>query len=161
MKKILLTFLLCPSLAFAAPLKIPALKLCLNNSTGAISAKQKCKGAETLVSQNNLAPLFALQGPQGPAGMLNVNSCYSKHQFQGSTNGGFTDFFITCNAPSTDFMLSDSFDYSPFAASDVYLQRRKLIFQNGEQIPVGVQVSAGTLDAQPFTGVVSIVCCPR
>lgn len=59
MKKLLLALLLCPSLAFAAPLKIPALKLCLNPNTGAIAAKQRCAKTETVATANTLRSTIA------------------------------------------------------------------------------------------------------
>lgn len=72
--------LLVATNVWAAPVKVPPLKLCMNNSTGAIIAKKICKAGETVINGQVLQGLAVQgpQGPQGPAGTIDIGKCISR-----------------------------------------------------------------------------------
>lgn len=87
MKKTILAFLVLgfANTAYAVPaVKLPPLKLCMNNSTGGIIAKKGCNlRIETVITGGALQALSSAgpqgpQGIQGPPGGLNINACVSR-----------------------------------------------------------------------------------
>jgi hypothetical protein len=158
--------LLVASSAFAAPIKIPALKICISGN-GTLSAKTKCSKAEATASFNDFKGATTQgtqgpagpQGPQGPAGsngVVNISSCRSIVSSKFTTNGtaGAT---VTCN--NNEFLLNYG-NYTLPTSSLQFLASTEVYYSGG--IPYGVAVLASTQVGitDSYTLYVTGTCCP-
>jgi hypothetical protein len=180
MKKILLfvtSLLFIASPVFAAPVKIPPLKICLS-SDGTLLAKKRCKASEQAASffdfqtsadqgpQGPQGPAGApgIQGPQGPAGangVADISACRSIFNSQ-STTEGTAVVPLYCN-PSTEYLLNYGNHTDP-EFSLQFLRSTQLYYSDA--IPYGVRVIAQTeLNSsgayEVFTFYVTATCCPK
>jgi hypothetical protein len=144
--------------AHAATVKIPPLKLCMNNTSGAIVAKKKCTAFETALTGGALQALSSAgpqgpQGPQGPAGGFDWTKCTRRSV----TNSGIDYKITSLNCNAGEFLMTHGVDTDNISSTDII----SLSFDSSDRVATGV--AYGTFN--PFvTGAfnvitVSGVCC--
>lgn len=151
--------------AYAAPQKPKAaastLQVCVNQATGAITARSRCKAAESPLSLSGLAS----QGPQGPAGpqgpqgvpgSFRLDGCYAQSA-EFASFAGFIIGTVGCTDPLAEFMLNDGLQSSTALS---YVNDRRLVLDAGV-VPVGVRYWLLHRDSLSFTAKVTVVCCRR
>lgn len=153
--------------AFAAPVKIPTLKICLA-ANGTMSAKTKCAKSETTASFSNFQSVGAQgiagtqgpQGPQGPAGangasITNLNQCAYRNGYGSGSSLTYVtaaclanEFVVTHGATTTDLTAIDSITLETGTNSTV------------GQVPQLVEYAIFPRTAGTFFNVtVSVFCC--
>lgn len=158
--------LLLPLTAVAAPKAAPKpMAVCVNQATGSVTARAKCKAGESplnlsAVAASTIGPKGdpGAKGDQGAPGIINVASCYKKEGEWQLTNDGYAYADATCTSPSTEFMLSDGMDYQPYV--DLFISDRNPTFQEGDTVPTGISISTGSL-TKVYQLRAVITCCKR
>ncbi len=156
--------ILLASTAFAAPIKIPTLRICISGN-GTLSAKTKCSKAEATASFNDfksagIQGTQGPQGPQGPAGVVNISDCRSIQNSQFTTNGTIV---LTTSCNSGEYLLNYGNFADPFNSLQ-FVRSTRILYSGG--IPYGIEVAAQTeLENPPsydvFTFYVTATCCPK
>jgi hypothetical protein len=138
--------------------------VCVELTTGAVTARAKCKLTEAPL---NLATVAASavgpQGPKGDAGSpggINFSQCYTKTATSTATVGAVVSTAV-CNDQTTEFMLSEGIDKT--RASPV-ISEKTLVFDPSGTVPTGVSYFTGyvTTGTNPnYDVTVTLVCCKR
>lgn len=168
MRKVVLALalLIATDVAAAPAVKIPPLKLCVNNTTGAIVAKKACKFGETTLTGQALQALGSA-GPQGPKGDTGA---------QGPTGapgakGGFdwTKCTVRLNAASDFGFVANDFNCGPgeflmthgaLNTTPAIVDSMVLDFDSTNRVAIGVSYLTTTIAPGAFNTVtVSGVCC--
>ncbi len=144
--KLLILSLLIPASAFAAPIKIPALSMCINNTTGVVAVKQRCAKTETKGSYANL------QGNQGAPGILNLAACNTVTADCGMSGAGACA--VTCGSGKFALQHSAITDSTQaFPSGLLFIDR----YSNG--LAAGVSYGFSSFSVN-FNAHVEAVCCP-
>lgn len=150
----------CGSSVYAAPKS--ALKLCVNNASGTIIAKNRCSKAESVLSvaalqqvaASSVAGLKGDVGAQGPAGTLDPSKC--------TTRQGFGSDVLVAVA-RVDCLPGEFLLTHGITSSDLnsLIIESVLMYRPGEQTASGVQYKSGKnmVYEKLFTISVDAVCC--
>lgn len=161
--------LLVPLVAEAAPATPPKpMAVCVNQITGVVTARTRCKSSEGPMNLGTIAALATgpkgeqgAQGPKGETGRIDVATCYSNRATSASTFGiAFTT--ATCRDPEAEFMLSEGITKT---RSVPVPTEKEVLFDASGNIPVGVKYTTGYIvpssSNSAFEATVTIVCCKR
>lgn len=142
------------------------MSVCVNQTTGAVTARPKCKTGESPLNAKALATSLAVTGPQGPQGakgdpgIINTSSCYEKQGQYQLSDPRWATAYAECNDPNTEFMLSDSMDYQP--SVDLLISERRVVLHETQSVPTGIILTTYGLNMTPqYQLRALIICCKR
>jgi hypothetical protein len=175
MKKLLALAFLLPSVAYAAPAKIPNLALCAQ-ANGTLVVKQRCSASETKLSLSAIAAQGqvgspgpkgeqgpeGIQGPKGEKGadgipgFVDPSACITRTNEFNTTVRGLS---VTVECNIDEFLMTHGIEPND---NDAYISRIELRYQPGTNFPQGVRYNV--LRPAGVTGTTLVVlaravCC--
>lgn len=170
MKRVVLALgLLVAPNAWAAPITVPPLKLCMNNLTGAIIAKKACKGSETTITGQVLQSFAGVgiqgvpgaQGPQGPQGPAGSSGTFdpAKCTPRSNATAGVTLVKARATCAAGEFVQTHGVQVN-YGAVDIV--QTALLFSPGAPVAGAVEYTVGVnipSDPTVFSVQTDLVCC--
>ncbi len=150
--------LLIPVTAYSATPAPKPMAVCINQTTGAVVARSKCKAGEQPLNLGTIAAAtIGPKGDPGPPGKIDFSTCYTKTTLSASSLGtGSTQ--LECDSNTADFMLTDGIESSTIFS---FVNARKILFGPDGKVPVGMRYQLNRDTFSDFVSTATIVCCKR
>jgi len=143
---------------WAAPVKVPPLKICAS-AAGAVTAKKKCAKTETQLTLEALQGAPGATGATGPAGKdgaLSFDGCRWVTQQVADTY----NTWVLVECAEGEIMLSHGIAKSS-GADFVVREIRLQAWAEAPQEPSGVEYQIDSPDGDSYVAVGQAYCCPR